>query len=237
MTESFEFTSIGGREENQDALATCELDGKGIYLVADGLGGHRNGALASQRIVTSLMRAWKNDPDWDIEKLKKHTEAANREIIDIQVQTQSRAKSTLALVVLSQAKVLWANSGDSRIYRIRAGEICQITEDHSVAYRKYKNGEITKAEIAGDEDQSSLLRTLGSERRWEPDFYEDELKSGDAFLLCSDGFWEYISDEEMLVDWLKASSAVNWTRLMLLRILPRIPPNNDNLSVITVMHH
>ena len=235
MTDSFEFTFIGGREENQDAVADIENENHGLYIVADGLGGHRNGAMASQCIVTKLVQAWASDSEWDTEKLLRNVRDANQALLTLQQQTQSNAKSTLALLTTGGTKVLWACSGDSRIYRLRDGEIQQITEDHSVAYMKYKSGRISKAEIAKDEDQSSLLRTLGGKTRWEPDIYEDKLLPEDSFLLCSDGFWEYISDEEMLVDLLKASSAENWARLMLQRIMPRVPADNDNLSVITII--
>ena len=73
-------------------------------------------------------------------------------------------------------------------------EIAEYTDDHSVAYKKYKAGEITREEIGFDDDQSSLLRTLGSEDRYEPSVRELNLvpRKGDAFLLCSDGFWEYV---------------------------------------------
>ncbi len=235
MTDSFEFSFIGGREENQDAVAVIEDDNHGLYIVADGLGGHRNGAMASQCIITELVQAWGSASEWDREKLLHSVGDANQSLLMLQQQTQSNAKSTLALLTTAGTRALWAYSGDSRIYRLRDGEIQQITEDHSVAYKKYKSGKISKADISTDEDQSSLLRTLGSQKRWEPDVYEDNLLPEDSFLLCSDGFWEYISDEEMLVDWLKASSAENWARLMLQRIMPRVPADNDNLSVITII--
>ncbi len=235
MTDSFEFTFIGGREENQDAVVAIENENHGLYIVADGLGGHRNGSMASQCIITKLVQAWISDPEWNTEKLLHNVRDTNQALLTLQQQTQSNAKSTLALLTTYGTRVLWAYSGDSRIYRLRDGEIHQITEDHSVAYKKYKSGIISKSQIATDEDQSSLLRTLGSQTRWEPDVYEDKLLPEDSFLLCSDGFWEYISDEEMLIDWLKASSAENWARLMLQRIMPRVPAGNDNLSVITII--
>lgn len=136
---------------------------------------------------------------------------------------------------MSGDKAYWANTGDSRVYYFHDDTLSFVTNDHSVAFKKYKAGEITRAQIATDEDQSSLLRALGDKKRWEPNVGTIEgICSGDAFVLCSDGFWEYVFDEEILIDCLKSSSARGWGKLMLLRAIDRVKPGHDNLSVITV---
>ncbi len=128
---------------------------------------------------------------------------------------------TTVVLVIDGKHAVWANTGDSRLYYIHRGELFSVTEDHSVAYKKFKAGEIAREAIAADEDQSSLLRTLGNEERYEQDVYESgtSLEQGDAFLLCSDGAWEYLSDYEALVDYHKAADASHWTELMLIRII------------------
>ena len=99
-------------------------------------------------------------------------------------------------------------------------------------------GEISREEINFDEDRSSLLRAVGDTSRCLPEWGEPlndgAVLPGDAFLLCSDGFWEYLFDEEILIDRLKADTAQRWAELMLLRLLPRMRPNSDNLTLITV---
>ena len=139
------------------------------------------------------------------------------------------------LLILQGQRAFWAHTGDSRLYRLREGEIASVTEDHSVAYMKYRAGEITRAQIASDEDQSSLLRALGSSPRWKPQTSESGLRPGDAFLLCTDGFWEYVTDEEILIDRLKAENARDWAERMLLRAAERIPDNNDNMTLMTLI--
>ena len=113
------------------------------------------------------------------------------------------------------------------------GAVTPLTRDHSVTYRKYQGGEITYMDICHDDDRSSLLRVLGKSP-CVPEAAEKTVKAGDAFLLCSDGFWEYVYDQEMLSDWLKAETPEQWAQLMLLRHIRRTPPGNDNFSLITV---
>ena len=146
-------------------------------------------------------------------------------------------KTTAAVLAINDNQAIWANVGDSRVYFIHRNRLHAYTNDHSVAYKKYKAGEITREQIAVDEDQSRLLRTLGSEERNEPDIHITDvpLESGDAFFLCSDGAWEYLMDEEILIDFLKSENAEYWAELMLIRIIERVNGENDNLSLLTVM--
>ena len=148
-------------------------------------------------------------------------------------------KSTVAALAVSGGRAAWAKVGDSRVYYLHGRAIEKITEDHSVAYKKYKSGSITRAQIGMDEDQSCLLRVLGNSDRNKPDVGSPDspIEPGDGFFLCSDGMWEYLLDEEILIDFLKAETAQDWAEQLLLRAMDRIRPKNDNLSLITVMVH
>ena len=81
------------------------------------------------------------------------------------------------------------------------------------------------------------MRSLGSQSKIKPDFGEttEPLTAGDGFLLCSDGFWEYIQDQEILFDFLKTNNAQAWLELMMLRVIERLKDDSDNLSVVTAM--
>ena len=237
IIDSYSFSAVGGREENQDAVGKSESGENSIFVLADGLGGHRNGRMASDCVVSTVLSDWDTDTDQDLtEQLRDRVAAANDAVIAMQQEQNCNAKSTAVVLAIRQDKAAWAHSGDSRLYYLHNGEIAAFTEDHSVAYKKYRAGDITREEIATDEDQSALLRTLGSASRWEPELNQiEQLCPDDGFLLCSDGFWEYIHDEEILLDYLKSGSAKEWAVLMLMRISARIPKDSDNLSVITVM--
>ena len=233
--DTFVFSSRGGMQENQDSVLGMTSETGGLFSLADGLGGVQNGAFASQTVTACLQRIWTETSEWNSERLMDSVSKANKEVLVLQSKIGTEARSTVAVLVLQGNCALWGNTGDSRIYYLHENKIGSITKDHSVAYMKYAAGEITREEIAEDPNQSRLLKTLGGEKDWQPDVYEGELQMNDAFLLCSDGFWKYITDEEILIDRLKASSAKEWAFWMLLRITDRLPENCDNLSLIAIV--
>lgn len=233
----FEYTSKGGRSYNEDAVGYKTEGGRGIFVVADGLGGHLLGEVASASARDTVIGGWKADTEDRAAWLSEIIETANSNILTIRNERNKTLKSTAVVLAVDETKAVWAHVGDSRLYYLHDDEIAAITEDHSVAYKKYKAGEITRAQIATDEDQSSLLRTLGNEDRHTPQIreWEKEIVPGDAFLLCSDGVWEYIRDTEVLIDFLKAKNAKHWAELMLTRMMGRIEGENDNLTILTLM--
>lgn len=207
-----------------------------IYVLADGLGGHLHGEMASKCAVDTLVNAELPQPDGQAVWLWEQIKLTNGKILELQEQNGTMRTTVVALSVCED-RAAWAHVGDSRLYYLHNKKIEAFTEDHSVAYKKYLAGEITREQIGFDEDQSSLLRALGNPDRNQPVCYELEhpLEAGDGFLLCSDGAWEYIMDEEILVDFLKADCAQTWAELLLVRVLERLEQGNDNLSIITVM--
>ncbi len=236
VLSSYSFTSPGGREENQDSVGIREEGVDGIYVVADGLGGHRDGKEASSCVVDSMLKACGTEDAEISEKwLKRCFSDANAKILELQKEKNSTMKSTATALIISGSTACWAHTGDCRLYHLRSNRIEHITEDHSVAYKKYKAGQISRAQLCTDEDQSVLLKVLGNNERWEPETNSCAIEQGDAFLLCSDGMWEYIWDEEILVDWLKSDSPKEWAEYLLLRAINRIDTGNDNLSIITLM--
>ncbi len=234
----FEYTSKGGRSYNEDYVGSCFNSEGGIFIVADGLGGHNLGEEASAAAVETIISGWDFNADDMSTQIKEKFEAANQKILELQHKNQCVMKTTAAVLAVNGNKAVMANSGDSRVYFFHKNELHSYTNDHSVAYKKYKAGEITREQIGTDEDQSCLLRNLGGTDRYLPDITECDvsLESGDAFMLCSDGAWEYLKDMEILIDLLKAENARHWTELLILRIMERLNgENNDNLSIISVM--
>ncbi len=233
----FEYTNQGGRSYNEDSVGSKSVGECGIFVVADGLGGHQFGKVASECIVDTMIAGWEPENGNRMEWLITQIAEANRQILALQQEKNSVLKSTVVALAIDGNKAVWANVGDSRLYYLHGSRIYSCTEDHSVSYKKYKAGEITREQICQDEDQSCLLRSVGSEDRNEPDVHvcDVPLEAGDAFLLCSDGVWEYLKDEEVLIDVLKAENAKEWAELLLLRIIARIDEENDNLTILTLM--
>lgn len=233
----YTFSNQGGRDYNEDAVGYRIEGDNGIFVVADGLGGHSYGELASACARDTLLERWTTGELHRTEWLTSQISAANQRILDLQSEKSTILKSTIAVLTIDGVNATWAHSGDSRIYYLHNGWLKFVTDDHSVAYKKYKSGEITRDELATDEDQSRLLRTLGGTERYEPEVYvwDEPLVSGDGFLICSDGAWEYLRDGEIPTDMLKAKNSKEWTELLLLRMMDRIPVDNDNLTLLTLM--
>ena len=234
--DSYSYTSKGGRSYNQDAVGISETPESALYIVADGLGGHLHGEMASKSAVDTLLAAEAPKKGVQKEWLETQIKQANANIIELQ-EKHGNMKTTIVALSINGDQAAWAHVGDSRLYYLHDKDIEAYTDDHSVAYKKYLSGEITREQIGFDEDQSSLLRALGNPSRSQPVccVLEHPIAPGDGFMLCSDGMWEYIMDEEILVDFLKADCAQTWAELLLLRVMERIGAENDNLSIITVM--
>lgn len=230
-TATFTFTNPGGHIPNEDALGFREYENGGIWVLADGLGGHVNGEDASNLAVKTTLEDYKPDrePDADYERelYKKLNQAINK---------LHGPKTTLVTAILKDGILNYANVGDSRLFFFHNGQCEKITVDQSVAYTFYQTGEIKFDEINHHEDRSRLLRALGSSEESGVQIYpEIKVSSGDAFLLCSDGFWEYVYKTEMEIDLMKSKTAKEWVEAMLLRLVRRITNDNDNFSATAVL--
>lgn len=235
----YPYTHAGGREENQDYVEHIWDGVNGIFTVADGLGGHKDGALASRLVVESLHSEWSesgidfNLSDWYALQI----EQINKSLIAEQQKLNSNMRSTVVSLGILCDQISWAHVGDSRLYFIKDGAISAITEDHSVSFKKFIGGEFSYDEINNDEDRSRLLKTMGSTNDSTPQIaiYNEPLSSGDAFLLCSDGFWEHVYSTEILLDYALAKTAKEWVDALLLRALPRLSSNSDNLTALAII--
>lgn len=232
--EAYLYTNPGGRTENQDSADFRMEEGRGLFVLADGLGGHRDGAVAARTVVKTLLTAW--DREWEPDGegiLAAGILEANRLLLE-ERRSGCQGRSTALALAVEGDRAMWAHVGDSRLYRISGGGISHATRDHSVTYKKYLAGEIGRAGLNFDEDRASLLRVVGDEARCLPQTGGGAVGPGDAFLLCSDGFWGCLYDEEILIDFLKTASPRDWAELMLLRALPRLGPDSDNLTLLAV---
>lgn len=229
----YSYTNQGGREHNEDSLRWTSDGTEGVFVLADGLGGHDRGEVASQLAVEAICGG-EDSPVPGREELLERFQQANARILEQQKQPgQEEMKTTAVALSLSGGTAAWAHIGDSRLYRCSQGRLDQLTRDHSVTYMKYLGGEISYMDVYHDDDRSSLLRAMGNPV-CTPEGGEGPARPGDAFLLCSDGFWEFVYNEEMLVDCLKSRTPEEWARRMLLRHIRRTPPGNDNVSLIAV---
>ena len=233
----YTYSNRGGRPYNEDSVGFRTEGDNGIFVVADGLGGHSYGEVASACVRDILLEELPGPETdrnlWFGERIAQ----ANQQVLALQQEKGTVLKSTVVALSILGDRAAWAHAGDSRLYYIHAGRLTAYTEDHSVAYKKYKAGEITRRQIAFDEDQPRLLRRVGGQDHNEPvvRVLEEPLWAGDAFFLCSDGVWEFLEEEEIVIDLLKSENARQWAEYLLLRMMERVNGENDNLTMLTLM--
>lgn len=229
-------SSIGGRPQNEDAILIYQANDKLIAIAADGLGMHGGGDTASSIVTEILSCRFIANADIDKELILEHFVEANNAILSKQTAS-CQMKSTAAALYFSRGRFALAHIGDTRIYHYRNQRIISQTIDHSVTQTAVLSGAIEASQIRFHEDRNRLLRALGTKGMIQPDIFisQDRFKNSDAFLLCTDGFWEYIWEAEMEIDLSKSNSADEWVSYMITRIGKRIDGRNDNLSVIAIM--
>ncbi len=230
------YSHKGGRLVNEDYVMCGVTDACAVFAVCDGLGGHGHGDMASD-IAAHTLCGYMQTHAGESHMLYHALHTANTFILDKQQEYDYRSiKSTAVILYIGGGGAQWAHLGDSRLYHVRDGVISAVTVDHSVTYSKYLSGEITYNEINHDEDRSHLLGALGNAERFAPTIAEPvALRGGDAFVLCTDGFWEYVYDDELLCDWHKSATPKAWIDYMLLRHVRRSGDSYDNLSVVAIM--
>jgi serine/threonine protein phosphatase PrpC len=188
-------TDVGRqRTANEDSLAVRPP----LFAVADGMGGAKAGEVASAVAVEAVERARESGEPAEAQ-LAEIVRAANRRIYDLAVADESRRGmgTTLTLAKVHGDEVSLAHVGDSRAYRMRDGELTQLTRDHSLVAELERSGQIT-AEAAEHHPQRSIItRALGPEPDVEVDTYTLAGREGDVFLICSDGLTSMISDDEV----------------------------------------
>lgn len=210
--------SAGGREKNQDAFKiyppTEDMPFLFRYVVADGLGGQGGGELASWAAIKKTSEVF-----FDTEKLANQFETAHQHIKSCQLngpQELARMATTLVVLMIMGDKAIWGHVGDSRLYMFRNGEIHHQTKDHSVPQMLVSSGEIEEKDIRHHPDRNRLLRALGDNREKIQALVHEEqtLREGDVFLICTDGFWEYVTEEEMLTSLYEVATPDEWLKLM-----------------------
>ncbi len=225
----------GARAHNEDACGYRD----GCWVVADGLGGHGGGEVASQLAVEAVLGAWSPTVPVTAAALIQGLEAAAAAIHSHQAEDPglSGMRTTLVVLATDGARALWAHVGDSRLNVLRNGRVRFQTEDHSVPQALVRAGELTPAGVRDHPDRNRLLRALGDGQPPRPTLAAApfELQAGDAFLLCSDGFWEAVTEGEMEVALAKATDAHDWLERMELGLRRHARPSQDNYTALAVL--
>ena len=228
------YTDIGGRSENEDSVGIVRYGENIVAVVADGLGGQGDGKAASEIVRNGLLRCGEDGLFPDKQVLGRAFRAANSDLIKKQ-KNAFHMKSTAVYLCLQNDRAIWAHIGDSRLYHVCGERLAEYTLDHSSSQLAVHLGEIKREEIPNDPGRNRLVKVMGVEGD-EPEIHgEIPLQPGQhAFLLCSDGLWEYLSDE-IVVDVLSHSENSKQAMIRLREIKEKkSPPDCDNNSGIVI---
>lgn len=236
------YTDQGGREYNEDS---CLLRWKDLFFcaaVADGLGGHGGGDVASKLAVEAVEAGFSGIQY--PEQLTKQTletwfAVATEHVLKGQTKKCQMRTTLVTLCVSDNAcgkKACWAHLGDSRLYHFVDGKQAFCTFDHSVSRMAVLAGEITMDEIRFHSDRNRLIKAIGKSKDTLPEYGECVLEEGKfhAFLLCTDGFWEYVTEKEMEETLRKSASPREWIEKMRQILVGRADDANDNNTAAAI---
>ena len=242
------------RDHNEDSLVSFEfLFGEdaterffGLYAVADGIGGYESGEVASrlallvfaENVVRSLLlpglngETYRLNREFALQMLTEGVKAANYEVYTQVQAAESGMGTTLAAVLIIDTMAYITNVGDSRVYLLDGGQLRQITNDHSLVASLVAAGEITPEEVYTHPRRNIITRSLGTQLDIEVDLFTEELHASDSLMLCSDGLWEMVRDNEIREVVLEADGAQSACE----RLVKLANQNGgvDNISVIMV---
>jgi PPM family protein phosphatase len=234
-------SELGARSHNEDALRHGVARNGHYAVLADGAGGHKRGAEAAQRAVDCIERLLRDDTvAFSPANLTQIVRLAHWELQNHQNSDDPDARMHATIVVLwidpTIGHVMWTHVGDSRLYRIRHGSADFVTADDSVVQRMVQAGLITADQSQQHPQKNQLLAALGVAEEVEPHTVARpiELLEGDAFLLCSDGWWEAFDDAALASSLARALAPQDWLDDMRARIVARAKPRQDNFSAIAV---
>lgn len=196
-------TSVGKvRPVNEDAFFVSPPDDSGslLAIVADGMGGHNAGEVASSEAINVIKDVVLDNEHNAKEMLTQAINSANSTIYNMSLDKQALfgMGTTITACLIEKDKVTAAQVGDSRLYLIRDEMIIQITKDHSLVEMLIDNGSITKEDAKHHPQKNVITRAIGTDKEVSADIYEFSICEGDIILLCSDGLVNMVEDEKIL---------------------------------------
>ncbi len=229
----------GERAVNEDAVAALEGEGGQLFVLCDGLGGHGGGEIASALAVEAASQVFLEESLPAGELLERCFAAAQEALLGEQQRSgrTEEIKTTMVLLHIQNGLARWAHVGDSRLYLFHKHKLAARTLDHSVPQMLVAQGEIKEQAIRFHEDRNRLTRVLGMAGEAPRFAKSEELAAGppQSFLLCSDGFWEWITEKEMARLLKSSATPAAWLAAMEQALREKGAGHNmDNYSAIAV---
>lgn len=234
---TFGYSDIGGRPTNEDHGGIYVYTDKIIAVAADGLGGEGGGDIASLIALEELSCCGAEGGLPDRERILSCFQNANEKILKRQ-QDGVHMKTTAVYLCIYKDRAVWAHIGDSRLYHFYQGRLRDFTLDHSVSQMAVLMEEIERKDIPKHPGRSRLLKALGcAQEETEPQISEPVLleAGSHAFLLCTDGFWEYLEEDEITEALLYSRTAEEWVNRLRGYITGRCSREHDNNTAMAVI--
>lgn len=231
-------TDTGDRPVNEDSIGHCLDSSVGLFIVADGLGGHGAGDIASDYVVKNYLMQYSEEfcgsPERYFSSVFTDIQSG---LLELQKKLGKDMKSTAASVILSDRKLSICHIGDTRVYVFGRKKLLFRTLDHSVPQLLVSAGKLKEKQIRFHPDRNRLLRALGEEAATMNCDIDSLLLTPDitGVLLCSDGFWEYVDEREMLRTLRRSENAESWLSDMKAVLLKNAKKRvKDNYSAIAI---
>lgn len=230
----------GKRQNNEDRIAYCYSRDALLMVVADGMGGHYYGEIASQIAAQTLTDAFQRESKTTLADpflfLQRGMTNAHHAILDFAADHALRdsPRTTCVACLIQDSIAYWAHAGDSRLYLLRNGRVAGQTRDHSRVRLLLDQGVITEAQVASHPERNKVYSCLGGHQPPEIEFSrKTPLEAGDVVLLCTDGFWSSLPPEIIAVS-LRQANLLQAIPMLLAQAESRGGPYCDNLSVVAV---
>ena len=229
----YKIFDIGDRDEQQDSADIFQKETATLLVLADGMGGHHGGKMASSCLVSMAKKAF-------IDMHGSGTEEFFNTIVsttstEIRYYKKNHSESdphTTCVMALVQDGVLYhGHIGDSRLYLFSDKTLYKRTKDHSYVQVLVEMGELEEEEMGTHPDQNKLLKSISEEEGVTVAYAEEKLPEKPALLLCSDGFWEYVSEEEM-ANALYSKDTTKELEILVLKAKERAGEGGDNISLV-----
>jgi len=222
------------RKNNEDSFLV--LPEFNLFAVADGMGGHNAGEVASRLAIKELNNRAVDLTFININGIQQWMQEsiaeANREVYEASFQAEEMAGmgTTLTALVIREKKAVIGHVGDSRIYLWRDGMLSLLSEDHSMVNELVRLGQLTEEKAKNHPHKNVLSRALGVDRTTIVDCFQLEVQPGDVFLLCTDGFTNIIEDEEIVGEFSGSGTWEEHLETLKQTVLERGAP--DNFTVV-----
>jgi serine/threonine protein phosphatase PrpC len=231
---------IGSRERNEDACGYWVTEFGFCFVVSDGAGGHVGGAVASEIAVLAVLTDFSTAQGFSRETVANAIAVAEAQILQGREESRNLRDMTATIAMLlidaEAHQAFFGHMGDTRIYKFSRGRATQLTRDHSLVQNLVDAGFVAQGELRQHPERSVLLAALGIDSDITPSISERALdvEEGDALLICSDGLWEGVVENDMEAALMKASSVEEWLLQLETNVVRHNNPSQDNYTAIAV---